>query len=287
MRKTYFLIAGIAGVNPYQGTTGTAAFARYAVQVALQFEIDAREIPSNWSTGYFPFGTFAPYEYPTIIYGTECFELNLALRDKALSLAAGVTLNDSSDAMAYRALYDYEPANQPPTVIAGDVAISDVFYSGHLLSEAFGNYTVLFTNGSGVYVTTAQVFPIFLLQLTVAQEDNAVLEALLRGTLAGLVDFSRIVSLRTCSDFDRPPPGVDPVYHLTEAPQGGFEISLQNILLAGLPFVVDVVDNWDFYEKGIKPPNYIGDIFGTLAYLYGPPDIGSEANYITNPVTMR
>ena len=157
LRKTYFLIAGIAGVNPYQGTTGTAAFARYAVQVALEYEIDAREIPSNWTTGYFAFGEFAPLEYPTIIYGTEVFELNVNLRDRAIALAANVTLNDSSDAVTYRALYNYAPANQPPKVIAGDSACSDVYYSGALLSEAFGNITYLLTNGSGVYVTTAQV----------------------------------------------------------------------------------------------------------------------------------
>jgi purine nucleoside permease len=45
-------IVGIAGINPYQGTLGTAAFARFAVQVALQYELDARQMPSNWTTGY-------------------------------------------------------------------------------------------------------------------------------------------------------------------------------------------------------------------------------------------
>lgn len=164
LTKTYFMIAGIAGVNPYYGTTGTAAFARYAIQVALQYEIDAREIPSNWSTGYFAIGSIAPAQYPAIIYGTEVFELNVNLRDKAVSLAADVQLNDSSDAIAYRAKYDYAPANEPPKVTTGDSATSDVYYSGALLGESFGNYTYLLTNGTGVYVTTAQV--VFLLNMT-------------------------------------------------------------------------------------------------------------------------
>jgi purine nucleoside permease len=46
------LIAGIAGVNPYEGTLATAAFSRFAVQVALQYEMDARQMPANWTTGY-------------------------------------------------------------------------------------------------------------------------------------------------------------------------------------------------------------------------------------------
>jgi purine nucleoside permease len=154
---SYFLIAGIAGVNPYQGTTGSAVFARFAIQVALQYEIDAREIPANWTTGYFAQGSLVPIQYPKSIYGTEVFELNVNLRDRAIALASNATLNDSYTAMAYRSLYDYAPANQPPKVIAGDSACSDVYYSGHYLGEAFGNYTTLLTNGSGVYTTTAQV----------------------------------------------------------------------------------------------------------------------------------
>lgn len=48
---TYFLIAGIAGIDPKVATLGSVTFAKYAVQVALQYEFDAREIPVNFSTG--------------------------------------------------------------------------------------------------------------------------------------------------------------------------------------------------------------------------------------------
>ena len=49
--KTYFLIAGIAGVSPKVATLGSVTFAKYAVSVALQYEFDAREIPANFTTG--------------------------------------------------------------------------------------------------------------------------------------------------------------------------------------------------------------------------------------------
>jgi hypothetical protein len=52
LTETYFLIAGIGGVNPYHGTLGTAAFASYSVQVGLSYELDARQMPANWTTGY-------------------------------------------------------------------------------------------------------------------------------------------------------------------------------------------------------------------------------------------
>ena len=50
-KETYWYIAGIAGINPYQGTLGSVAVSRFAIQVALQQELDAREKPDNWTTG--------------------------------------------------------------------------------------------------------------------------------------------------------------------------------------------------------------------------------------------
>lgn len=49
--KTYFMIAGIAGVSPKVATLGSVTFAKYAISVELQYEFDAREIPTNFTTG--------------------------------------------------------------------------------------------------------------------------------------------------------------------------------------------------------------------------------------------
>ena len=81
LTTTYFLIAGIAGMNPNVATSGSVTLARFEVQVALQYEFDVRDIGTNFSTGYIPYGTKAPGEYPTLIYGTEVFEVNENLRD--------------------------------------------------------------------------------------------------------------------------------------------------------------------------------------------------------------
>lgn len=188
---TYFLLGGIGGVNPKQATLGSVALARYAVQVALQYEFDAREMPENFTTGYFPYGADRPNQYPTDIYGTEVFELNGALRDMAYTLAARAKLSDNVDAMKYRARYKsgdrFSAATSKPTVVKCDTATSDVYYSGRLLSEAFENITTVWTNGTGVYCMTAQ-------------EDNAVLEVLVRMSLAKLVDFARVIVMRTGKD---------------------------------------------------------------------------------------
>ena len=265
LTQTYFFVAGIAGVNPKRTTTGSANFARYAVQVALQYEIDLRELPKNYSTGYFPMGSSSPGQYPSLIYGTEVFEINAGLQKMAAGFARRANLSDSATAKAYRANYvtpsgEYEAATRSPGVVECDVATSDVYYSGRLLATAFDNTTKLLTNGTGDYCSSAQ-------------EDNAILEVLLRSSARSLTDFGRIIVMRTSSDFDRPFPDASATYNLLHSSdQGGFEIALENIYRAGIQVVKGIVKGWNqTFATGVKPRNYIGDIFGTLG---GQPDFG-------------
>ncbi|CAG8067252.1 unnamed protein product [Penicillium salamii] len=262
--QTYWFVAGIAGVNPNKVTTGSATFARYAVQVALQYEIDIRELNSSYTTGYIPQGADYPGQYPTNIYGTEVFEVNAELRTIAANFARKANLSDSATAQAYRRRYKtpsgkYKAATLPPSIVECDVATSDVYYSGNILGSAFENTTKVLTNGTGDYCSSAQ-------------EDNATLEVLLRAAAHKLTDFSRIIVMRTASDFDRPYPGASAAYNLLYSEQGGFEPALKNLYVAGIKVVEGILDGWNAtFAKGVKANNYIGDIFGTLG---GTPDFG-------------
>lgn len=311
LRRTYFLLAGIAGVNPRKATLGSVALARYAVQVALQYEIDPRSLPDDWSTGYFAYGTDHPDDYPTITYGTEVFELNADLRDFAYQHAANATMADSDGPAQYRARYnpekmdrpkrkrsgegdvedesdekddsaiiqEYKAASGPPSVVKCDSATSDVYYSGTRLAEAFENTTALWTNGTGEYCMTAQ-------------EDNAILEVMVRGDIERRVDFQRIVLMRSGkpaahtasqrsqahpstspgSNFDRPPPDLSDLEHLTYTDQNGFSIAIENLFNAGMPVIREIINDWECtFRDGIPAQNYVGDIFGSLG---GDPDFG-------------
>ncbi|KAL2823865.1 purine nucleoside permease [Aspergillus cavernicola] len=267
LSKTYFLIAGIAGINPEIGTISSVTFARFAVQVALQYEIDAREIPRNMSTGYIPQGSVAPGQYPGSVYGTEVFEVNDALRKIAARFARNATLADSDVARDYRSRYISSPgeeeeeeeegiygaATKPPSVIECDTATSDVYFSGKLLGDAFSNTTKVLTENQGVYCTTQQ-------------EDNATLEALLRGASSGgLVDFGRIIIMRTASDFDRPYPGQSAMDNLLYAEQGAFEPAVENLYRAGIQVVMGILRGWEGgFEGGVRAGNYLGDDLETL-----------------------
>ncbi|KAJ7753318.1 purine nucleoside permease [Mycena maculata] len=262
LTSTYFFITGIAGVNPKIGSIGDVTFAKYAVQVALQYEFDARQIPADFPTGYFPQDSLAPGQVPGHWYGTEVFEVNDALRQLAFDYAETATLNDTLAAQLARNLYanstGYEAATQGPKVVLCDTATSDVYWSGDLLGEAFENTTQIFTNGSSVFCTSQQ-------------EDNATLSALMRGALFRLVDFARIIVMRTASDFDRQYSGESPLANLLGS-HPGYEPSVLNLHLAGVKVVQGIVGEWDDkFAAGIQPTNYIGDVFGSLG---GEPDFG-------------
>ncbi|EER31234.1 hypothetical protein CTRG_04964 [Candida tropicalis MYA-3404] len=268
LTKTYFLVAGIAGGEPEYTTLGGVTFAKYAVQVGLEYQLayeDYIETNPDWVSGYIPYGTDNQNSYPGNVYGTEVFELNEALRDRAFDLASNVTLNNGNKLNAkFRKLYNETAARGDAKAVKCDVLTSDNYFTGNVLNDYFANYTKLMTNGSATYCSTAQ-------------EDNATLEVLTRLNKYGLVDYDRIVVMRTISDFSRPPPSMSTYEYFFNRTDGGISASLDNLVIGGTPIIHDIIQNWDkVYEKGIKytSKNYVGDIFATLG---GTPDFGKSS----------
>jgi purine nucleoside permease len=172
-KRTYFLIAGIAGVNPRQATIGSAAWARYVVDIGIINEFDAREMPSGWAAGYFGVRTRGPSEKPPAFrYHTEVFQLDEPLLQKVLALTMKAQLDDDDVTRAYRAKYGYAPANGPPAVMQCDIVVSDTFRRGELLAQHSEQWMRLLTDGAGTYCFGDQ-------------EDTAILNAMSRAARVG------------------------------------------------------------------------------------------------------
>jgi len=237
LSHAYFVVTGIAGMAPDQGTLGAAAWARYLVDFGLQQEFDVTEAPPQWQGGYVGIGAADPETKPKLEYGTEVFQLDEALLQRALALSRGARLEDNEAAAAYRKQYPQAAAQAAPAVLQCDTLAGDTWWHGERLGERASAWTRLLTDGKGRYCTTQQ-------------EDNATYEALRRGAAAGRLDLHRIAVLRTGANFDRPHPGQSAQESLN-AQSGGFAIATANLYRAAWPLVSDIVAHWPQWRDGV------------------------------------
>lgn len=274
LRETYWVLTGIGGGAPDQVTLGAITLARFTVQVGMSYEMDARELPPDFASGYVPQGTDSPEAAWGSVYDSDVFEVNAALRDAVTAMINPAKVVDSAVAAAYRANYAGVPqfgaGAAPPAIHYCDSVTSDTWFTGALLAETHARRVDLWTNGTGVYCTTAQ-------------EDGAVLGALVRGALENRVDFARVAIVRTVSDFDRPYPGQSVMDNLING-TAGYPIAIENVWVAGNSIARGIISAWnETFKTGIPAQNYVGDVWGVLG---GTPDFGPGRVSSGNPVVL-
>ncbi|HEX4504370.1 MAG TPA: purine nucleoside permease [Alphaproteobacteria bacterium] len=245
--KAYWILAGIAGIDPAKGSIGSAVWAHYAVDGDLGFEIDAREIPRDWETGNVPDGKATPFQKPPPKRdgddGIEAYSLNAGLADWAYGLTAGMTLPDNDRLKANRAKYvDYPAALKPPSVMVGDTLTADRFWVGGLMTKWAEKWVPYWTDDKGVFVTSAE-------------EDVGYLQALTYLAKIHKVDFSRALDLRTASDFTIPPPDKTVADFLAgEASGSGYGAYMESVeaaYLVGGKVVSEIATHWDKYADHV------------------------------------
>ena len=248
LREAYWLMAGIAGIDPADASLGSAAWAEWVVDGDLAHLIDPREMPKEWTTGYFPLFNDAPYPAKRRSDPggpTEVYHLNGALTDWAYQLTKDVPLPDNEKMKTSRARYTDTPnAQKPPFVLKGDNIAGGTFWHGKLLDQRANDWVKYWTGGKGNYVTTAM-------------EDSGLCQAMTNLTKAGKVDFNRLMVLRTASNFDSPPPGRTAAENLAEENSGvysAFLPSLESAYLVGSKVVDEIAGHWDKYEKKRSRP---------------------------------
>lgn len=239
LSRTYFLVAGIAGVDPADGTLGSAHWARYVIDGGLRHDIDPRQVPQDWESGVIGLGASAPDEAPGWAAGTEVFKLSEPLVEKALELTRDVDLADSEGAQAYRSGYAEAAAKGAPGVSICDTVSSNTYWHGARNAQAMEAWAALLTQGEANYCTTQM-------------EDNATLTALQRGADAGLLDLDRVAVLRTASNFDREGPGQTASESL-EAESGGFGPATENAYRVGAALAAAIIADWEQWEDGVPP----------------------------------
>ncbi|MDF7676653.1 purine nucleoside permease [Neisseriaceae bacterium ESL0693] len=247
LSHAYFILAGIAGVNPNKGTLGTVAWARYAVNGGSAHLLDAREIPADWPDGFTPVQASTPYPQPRppihSIASDMVFAFNPQLVNWAYQRTKDMTLPDSAELEKKRQQYkNFPKAQAKPQVILGDTISSETFWSGHKMNQWAERWVNYWTDGKGEMVTTAM-------------EEIALYQALSYQAKIGRVDTNRILSLRAASNFDAPPPGESAAEKLKEEMNEenfiGLDIATRAAYQVGSPIVRELATHWDQYKDHI------------------------------------
>ena len=155
LSHAYWLVAGIAGGSPERTSLGSAAWARWVVDTDLGYEIDPREIPSDWPTGYIPLRKTKPYEQPAAPLEGQMFALNADLAAWAFNLTRGTALADSDRLKEVRSHFEGATAQQPPQVMLGDEVSGSTYWHGKVLDAWAREWMNYFTEGKGQFATTA------------------------------------------------------------------------------------------------------------------------------------
>jgi purine nucleoside permease len=242
--QSYWIIGGIAGIDPHDGTLGSAVWGRYVVNGDWGHEIDAREMPGHWSTGYLPFMRKEPYAEPMRDEQRKVYALNASLAQWAFELTRGVPLKDTSGAAALRSDYiGYPKALAAPTVMLGDNLSASTFWHGELYNQWANDWLSYWTDGKGEFVTTAV-------------EDGGILEAIRFLDGGGRADFSRVMLLRTASNFSMQPPGMSAAQSLTRDSDGfgGMEPAIEAHWLVGSTAARALIEGWKNFETTTPTP---------------------------------
>lgn len=242
LSRTYWLINGIAGVNPEIASVGSAAWAQFVIDGDIAYEIDPREAPADWPYGIVALGNKSPLEKPAIPEWAPrpmSWTLNPALVAWAFALTKDTVLRDTPEAQAHRALYRTFPAAlQPPRVLLGDSFGSCRYWHGARMQKWANDWTHLYTDGAGICAMSDM-------------EDHGLAAALSRLAPMGRVDFQRVLFLRTGSNFSEPPAGQSAAESMV-AEYAGELPALEAAYRVGSPVVHELVQHWSRYET--TPP---------------------------------
>jgi purine nucleoside permease len=237
LTHAYFIINGIAGIDPQDGSIGSAAWANYVVGDVMR-EVDKSEAPAEWPYGFFMIGTSSPNTPSARPHG-NAFALNPKLTSWAYQLTRDLKLLDDDGAAGFRAAWTgYPNAQRPPFVLVGDDFASDHYWHGRILTQFANDWVKLNTGGKGNFVMTEM-------------EDSGFMNSLVRLDAIHRVDINRVMILRTASNYSMQPPGGTAVQSVTAKYVGGGKIAEESAWLCGSTVMHNLLANWNKYYDHI------------------------------------
>jgi purine nucleoside permease len=260
VRKSYWLLNGIAGVSPREMPLASAVWTDYVVNGDLAHEIDAREMPKGWPDGFYALDKTRPEEQPRVPSGSpedvrtwpgqgahsnaanSVVRMNPALLAWAYALTRGMKLPETEPMRALEARFKGFPAaQQPPSVKVGANLAAETFWHGAKMDEWAHRWIRYMTDGQASFASSAM-------------NDSGSLVALAALTRAGRADWNRALVLRTGSNFDMQSPDETAEESANREKHGGYtayEPSLESAYQVGSRVVKALIADWRHVEETI------------------------------------
>ncbi|WP_213805181.1 purine nucleoside permease [Granulicella sp. dw_53] len=236
LSHAYWLVDGIAGVDPADGTIGTAAWASYVVNDVSR-QVDSTEKPAGWPYGLFVIGAKGPNEIPAKPMTDNSYPLNAGLAGWAYGLTKDLKLPDNAAMKADREQWvGFPNAMKAPVVIRGDSFTADTYWHGKVMTQYANDWVTLWTKGKGNFTMSNM-------------EDSGIAEALKRLQRMHRVDYQRLMVVRVGSNYSMQAPGMTAVESVT-APYVQ-STAFETEWVVGNVVVRELVTHWDRYEGSV------------------------------------
>jgi purine nucleoside permease len=235
LRRSYWLINGIAGVSPLDASLGSAFWTDYVINGDMVHGIDPREIPAGWPDGFFSLDLVRPQQEPRVPPGSpddvaawpaagaridtrgDVVRMNPALLRWAYAQTRAMHLTQTPAMRRAGAAYRHDPAAvMPPRVRIGAQLATDPFWHGALMDAWAHRWVPYMTGGRAQFATWGE-------------NDSGAMDALYALTLAGKADWNRALLLRTASNFVRQPDGMTAAQSLNAQEHGAFPAYLASL----------------------------------------------------------
>lgn len=227
LHDAHWLLNGIAGISPQDGTVGAAVWTDFVVNGDLAKEIDPREIPSTWKDGFLSLDGESPSD-PKGGAGWEddvrkwtgdeahanrrgnVIRLNMDLLRWAYGLTKDMNLAEDDAMRKLRLSYSgFAGTRQGPRVQVGANVATEIFWHGRYM-DAWAHRWISFETDGVAHLGTTSM------------NDTGALLALQSLTRQGKADWNKALLLRTASNFDMPPPGVTAAENLARERHGSY-----------------------------------------------------------------
>ena len=146
LSNAYWIIAGIAGIDPEDASIGSAVWSSYLVDGDLAHEIDPREM----IIGILVISRVILLRLSIRIIPAptgEMFVANENLRDWAFDQTKDIVLPDTRSLEETRMLYtEHTNARKPPFVLKGGHIAAMTFWHGEILNEWANRWVAYWTN---------------------------------------------------------------------------------------------------------------------------------------------